>query len=186
MLNGIRTRLGASRPSPALVVAFLALLVALGGTASALSGKNSIDNNDLKKNSVDSANIAKNQAKGDDVLESSLSEVPSADNGSQGYALISQAGLVTSPPAALNITSANVTNPSAGVYCFNGLAFTPRTITLTGNAENANAQDNFFVGALNTDNAACPGVEQASVESRDDDPAVTAAVQNASFYVVFG
>ena len=37
------------RPSPALVVAMLALLVALGGTATGLPGKKTIDKNDLRK-----------------------------------------------------------------------------------------------------------------------------------------
>src|SRR5262245_1531440 len=96
------------RPSPAMGVAFVGLLIALGGTASALDGKNSIDNNDVKKNAIDSANIAKNQVKADDVLESSLAEVPLAANGVHGYALITAAGNVSTATASLNITDANV------------------------------------------------------------------------------
>ena len=176
------------RPSPALAVAFVALLVALGGTASALDGKNSIDSNDVKKNAIDSANIGKNQIKGADVNESTLTEVPSADNGMQGYALIDGAGGGTVDPAApsLKVTTANVSqgnNP--GVYCFNGLSFTPRGILVTGDAVGGNnAQDNFMVGSTQ-DNTACPGAEQASVESRDDDPAAGAALQVADFYIAF-
>jgi hypothetical protein len=45
------------RPSPALVLSFIALLVALGGTAIALPGKKSIDKNDLKFNVVKTKNI---------------------------------------------------------------------------------------------------------------------------------
>lgn len=40
------------RPSPALIVAMVALVAALGGTAVGLPGKKNIDGNDLKKNVV--------------------------------------------------------------------------------------------------------------------------------------
>ena len=40
------------RPSPALIVAMVALVAALGGTAVGLPGKKKIDGNDLKKNVV--------------------------------------------------------------------------------------------------------------------------------------
>src|SRR5262245_16438886 len=163
-------RIKGARPSPALGVAFLALLVALGGTATALDGKNNVDNNDIKKNAVDSANIAKNQVKADDVLESSLAEVPLAANGAHGYVRIGGNGVVQSTPVALNVTQANVTHPNPGRYCFNGLTFTPKTVLVTGDAEATAAQDNFFVSSVNTDNSVCPGAEQVSVESRDDDP----------------
>src|SRR5262245_29947259 len=180
-------RIKGARPSPALGVAFLALLVALGGTATALDGKNNVDSNDIKKNAVDSANIAKNQVKADDVLESSLAEVPLAANGAHGYALINAAGTVATTPAALNITSANVSRPATGVYCFVGLPFTPKTVSVTGDAEAGAAADNYFNAALSTDNGACAGAEQASVESRDDDQATNGGVlQNAAFYIAFG
>jgi hypothetical protein len=169
-----------------MAVAFVALLVALGGTASALDGKNSIDNNDVKKNAIDSANIVKNGVTGTDAKESTFGEVPTADNGVQGYAHIDGTAVVDAAPAALNVTSANVSQGSSpGVYCFNGLAFTPRNVLVTGDAVGGNnAQDNFMV-ASTEDNPACSGVEQASVESRDDDPNANAALQVADFYIVF-
>jgi hypothetical protein len=40
------------RPSPALIVALIALVAALAGTATALPGKNQVDKNDLKKGAV--------------------------------------------------------------------------------------------------------------------------------------
>lgn len=76
------------RPSPALFVAIIALVAALGGTAVALPGKGSVDKNDLAKNVVKSKNIAKGAVKssdikndgvkGIDIDESSLAQVPSA------------------------------------------------------------------------------------------------------------
>jgi hypothetical protein len=66
------------RPSPALIVAIVALVAALAGTAVALPGKNSVKGNDIAKNAVKSSDIANDKVKGVDVLESSLGQVPSA------------------------------------------------------------------------------------------------------------
>ncbi len=40
----------ARRPSPAMAVAFVALLAALSGTAIALPGTNTVDSGDIKNN----------------------------------------------------------------------------------------------------------------------------------------
>jgi hypothetical protein len=60
-------------PSPALILAFVALVAALGtGSAFALKGKNTVDAGDIKKNAVGSSE-AKNQAlTGTDVRNNSL------------------------------------------------------------------------------------------------------------------
>lgn len=64
-----------SRPSPALIVAVLALIVALAGTSyAALSlPKNSVGSKQLKKNSVTTAKIKKNAVTGAKVKDQSLS-----------------------------------------------------------------------------------------------------------------
>lgn len=70
-------------PSPALAIALLALVAALGtGSAIALKGKNTVNAGDLKKNSVRSsevkanavasAEVKDNSLTGDDIDESSL------------------------------------------------------------------------------------------------------------------
>jgi hypothetical protein len=78
------------RPSPAMVVASIALTVALGGTSYAAIKlpKNSVGAKQLKKNAVTrvkvkanaitSPKVAANSLTGADVLESSLAQVPSA------------------------------------------------------------------------------------------------------------
>jgi hypothetical protein len=63
------------RPSPALIVALLALVAALAGTATALPGKNSIDKNDIKKNAVKSKNIKKGQVKSSDIADGQVQEI---------------------------------------------------------------------------------------------------------------
>ncbi len=46
------------RPSPAMAVAFIALIATLSGTAIALPGRNSVDSGDLRRGSVKTAKIA--------------------------------------------------------------------------------------------------------------------------------
>jgi hypothetical protein len=78
------------RPSPALVIACAALLVALGGTSYAafVLPANSVGAKQLRKNAVTSKKLAKgavtgakvkdDSLKGTDIVESSLGKVPSA------------------------------------------------------------------------------------------------------------
>jgi len=87
------------RPSPAMAVAFVALLAALSGTAIALPGKNSVDSGDIKNGTIRGKDIHKNAVTGKkvkngslagadvkndsltglDVNESTLAQVPSAN-----------------------------------------------------------------------------------------------------------
>ena len=48
------------RPSPAMVVAFVALCVALAGTANALPGKNRVKSDDIARNAVRTSDIVRN------------------------------------------------------------------------------------------------------------------------------
>jgi hypothetical protein len=86
-------------PSPAMAVAFVALLAALGGTAVALPGKNKVTSDDIAKGAVNNADLRKgavtnakvrnrsitgvkfrqNALGGNAVKESTLGRVPSAD-----------------------------------------------------------------------------------------------------------
>jgi len=92
------------RPSPAMVIALIALFVSLGGTAAALSGSNTVfsddivDNQvfsadvrndtlaggglgaaDLKPSSVGTSEVAANSLNGGDINESGLGTVPNAN-----------------------------------------------------------------------------------------------------------
>ena len=66
------------RPSPALIVAIVALVAALAGTAVALPGKNTVKSNDIAKNAVRSSDVKNDSLKGKDINESKLGKVPSA------------------------------------------------------------------------------------------------------------
>jgi hypothetical protein len=82
-------KLFARRPSPAMAVAFVALLAAVGGTATALPGKNTVDSGDIKKgavkrseiarNAVNGRKVAKNSITGADVKEGTLGKVGRAE-----------------------------------------------------------------------------------------------------------
>ena len=76
------------RPSPALIISIIALIVALSGTAYAALGKNSVGSRQLKSksvttgkianNAVTSAKVAKETLTGDDIRISGLPPVPNA------------------------------------------------------------------------------------------------------------
>ena len=56
--------LKALRPTPAMFVALIALVMAMSGAAVALPGKNSVDSTDLAKGSVTTRAIAKGAIQG--------------------------------------------------------------------------------------------------------------------------
>jgi hypothetical protein len=78
------------RPSPALVIAIIALCVALTGTAWAALGKNSVGSRQLKSkavttgkianNAITGAKVASNTLTGADINLSQLGTVPNASN----------------------------------------------------------------------------------------------------------
>jgi hypothetical protein len=77
-----------ARPSPAMIVALIALFAALTGTAFAALGKNTVGSRQLKakavtsgkiaNNAVTSAKVAKGSLTGDDVNVNALGTVPTA------------------------------------------------------------------------------------------------------------
>jgi hypothetical protein len=58
-----------------MVVALIALVAALAGTAAALPGKNSVDKNDIKKNAIKSKNIKKGQVKSSDIADAQVQDI---------------------------------------------------------------------------------------------------------------
>lgn len=67
-----------ARPAPGLIVAVIALVAALSGSAIALPGKNSVRGNDIRADSIKIKHIADNKVKGNHVDESTLEKVPAA------------------------------------------------------------------------------------------------------------
>ena len=78
-------RFSLNSSKPAMGAAFLALLIALSGTAIALPGKNKVDKNDIKKNTRSAAEadqgrpaVASSEAKNNSLKGADINEEPSA------------------------------------------------------------------------------------------------------------
>jgi hypothetical protein len=178
-----------SRPSPAMVVACVALSLALAG--SAVAGTAVLDKA-VTKSKV--KKIAKKQGKkqANKVLtqrEASLNvnSAVTATNAEtavvgapRAYAGIAANGTLLPGYPNKGIAPEQVTNPQPGGYCFT-LGFTP--VTAAANAEAENEEDGILsiqlVPANFTD---CPGT--ASAEVHFHDPSVPED-QNDSFQVQF-
>ena len=93
---------GVKRPSPAMVVAVIALICALSGTAYAALGKNSVGSRQLKAKAVTTGKLANNAVNGAKVADGSLT---GADIN------ISALGTV---PTAANAASASNANTVSG------------------------------------------------------------------------
>jgi hypothetical protein len=94
-MSGLLSR----RPSPALIVAVVALVCALTGTAWAALGKNSVGSKQLKKNAVTTAKIKKEAITANKVKKHSLTGQD-----------IDLAKLGTVPSASTSATATNATN----------------------------------------------------------------------------
>ena len=99
------------RPSPAMVVACIALAFALGGTSYAAIKlpAGSVGTKQLKKNAVTSPKVKNNALTGSDVLESSLAQVPSA-------ASATNATNATHATNATSATTAGTANAAFSTY----------------------------------------------------------------------
>jgi hypothetical protein len=95
-------KIGIRRPSPAMVIAVIALIAALTGTAYAALGKNSVGSRQLKAKSVTTGKIAQNAVNGAKVANGSLT----------GQDI--NVGALGTVPAATSATNANNANTLAG------------------------------------------------------------------------
>ena len=132
--------LTARLPSPAMVVACIALTIALGGTAwAATLPRNSVGPAQLKRNAVTSIKVRNNSLTGADIRESRLGRVPSATRAVTASTATSattanSATMATTansaPVSRLDYASATVTvpgtnTPTVGVVnCPTGLSAT--------------------------------------------------------------
>lgn len=93
-------RLRLRRPSASLVLSFIALMVALGGTGIAALhlGKNTVGTKQLKKNAVTTSKIKNGAVTGSKINLGTLGTVPSATTASNANALGGQ------PPSAYQTT----------------------------------------------------------------------------------
>jgi hypothetical protein len=124
------------RPSPAMVVALIALLVALSGSAVAvqhfvISSKGQISPKVLKQLKGKRGLRGLARPRGLQGLQGPPG-APGANGTALAYAHVLSNGTVDGPQA-LNVANANVVKPalSTGFYCFANLSFTPHNAVVT-------------------------------------------------------
>ena len=96
------------RPTPAMAVAFIALLAALSGTAVALPGTNSVDSGDIKNGQVKGKDLANNAVTGKKVKNRSLTGADVRDNSLTGADV--NEGTLGQVPSAASAGAANTAN----------------------------------------------------------------------------
>jgi hypothetical protein len=94
------------RPSPAMGVAFVALVLAVSGTAVALPGKNTVDSGDLKRNSVKGPDIARGAVTNTKLRNGAVSTAKLRNNAVTG-AKVNEGSLGAVPSATNAATAAN-------------------------------------------------------------------------------
>jgi hypothetical protein len=163
----MRNKINWRRPSPAMIIALLALFVAFGGTVYAgtkISGKT------IRKNSEPGNRIKKDTVTGKQVKESTLGIVPLATSATSAgsassanpiaFAQVSANGTVTASNSK-GVVQGNVTNNPTGIKCFSGLSFTPKggvaTVDYKQSSDGEVAQ--FGLGTV----GGCPADTQAFV-----------------------
>lgn len=114
----------AKRPSHATVVAYLALFVAIGGTAAALPGQNTVNSGDVKNETLKSQDLKDGAAvQGSDVIDDSLTTIDLANdsvfngeigNNAVGTSEIADLSVATADLAGGAVTSAKVGNNAVG------------------------------------------------------------------------
>jgi hypothetical protein len=139
-------------PSPAMVVACIALAIALGGTAYAGVSRNSVGTVHLKRNAVTSIKVRNNSLTGADINEGRLGRVPSAARANTATSATTAQTATTAtsansaPVARLDYASATVAVPGGFVAPVRGTVSCAAGLAATGGgAKMADPSQGFVV-----------------------------------------
>jgi hypothetical protein len=136
-------------PSPALVIAFIALVAALGtGSAVALTGKNTVAADDIKTNAVGASEIKKNAVGSSEIKTNGVGSSEVKSNSLTGA----------------DINESTLTLPSSGGGGGGGggqtgLAFTAFTDTLSANQTLTKTVGNFTVVSATNGAGTCGAIQ---------------------------
>jgi hypothetical protein len=134
-------------PSPALVIAFIALVAALGtGSAVALTGKNTVAADDIKKNAVGASEIKKNAVRSSEIKSSAVGSSEVKSNSLTGA----------------DINESTLTLPTGGGGGGGGQtgpAFVAFTDTLSANQTLTKTVGNFTVTSATSGAGACGPIQ---------------------------
>jgi hypothetical protein len=142
-----------NRPSPAMVVALIALMVAMGGTGYAATRlpRNSVGSKQIKRNAVSTSKVKNASLLAADFAAGQLPAGEKGDKGDPGdeaidaFARVDGNGALVGGTAqnkgvdATDVqhentpatTDANTSPTGPGVYCFGGLGFTPTSAVVS-------------------------------------------------------
>ena len=109
-------------PSPALIVALIALLLGMSGAAVALEGKGSVSTNDIRKNAVRSKQVKAKSLEGSDLADGTITGKQVAADSLEpsdlaGYEVADDAPIrVAASPSAVSLASARAAAPETILY----------------------------------------------------------------------
>ena len=114
-------RISRRMPTPSMAVAFIALLAALGGTAAALPGSNTVTSGDIKRGAVGTSDIKNNSVRSGDIRNSTVRGRDVRNNTLTGADINeSSLGIVPSANAANAANVANVANSANNAQTTDG------------------------------------------------------------------
>ncbi len=180
-------------PSPAMIVALLALCVALGGSAYAAS---QIDGNNIRNGTIRGKKLHDRTITSRQIARSTVRALkdrrglrgPRGFRGSTGprgpagangavvaYARVAADGTVDTTRAK-SISQANMSHLSMGIYCFVSLGFTPQNVVAT--LEPTTIGDELIYASIPDAGLGCPS-GAVTVQVRHSSGSAT----NAGFYI---
>jgi hypothetical protein len=170
--RGVVRMLSRRVPSPAMVVACLALIVALGGTSYAAIRlpANSVGTKQLKKGAVTGVKVKSNTLTGKQINESKLGKVPSAAS-ADSTTSATTAG--SAPVSRLDYQSAVVAVPAGSATATRGTANCATGLSATGGGAKMSDPNNGFI--LDTNPVGKTGWEATALSGTD---------QNMTVYVI--
>jgi hypothetical protein len=166
------------RPSPALLISIIALVLAATGVAGALPGKKSVDKNDLKKSVVKTKTIQNSAVTTAKLANGSVTQAKlDSDSRGQAVAFAEVNADGTVGPNTRGINNADITRQGSGtttIYCLHGM---PQHGTLTVTPGFGATEFDGIVSAnldqvpIDPNSGACSGVPglQAAVFTYYDD-----------------
>jgi hypothetical protein len=145
------------------IVAYVALFIALGGTAVAVGG------------AIRSGDIVNGQVKTQDLHDGAVTPSKLSDD-AHGFASVAADGTLQASRGVKQVAQANL---AAGVYCFD-LTFKAKAAVASANGTSFNdAAEPYVKTAIPADNLCPAGLSDASVR-------VEGGSTTAPFFVIFG
>lgn len=121
------------RPSPSLVISFIALAVAISGTAVALPGHNSVRTDDIKKRAVTASKIANNAVKTSKISDGAVTGAKLATDA------VSAAKIADGTITGTQVANNSLSDTQASDYKILGSSFIRVTATEAANLADAQA-----------------------------------------------